>query len=201
MSEPAEVELGSDPTRTPLKHESEPQQGRRHVRFPCTCENTSWRFSCSVVAIGADLGFGWEAPAPEQTDFPKQNFWWSAPPGPCSCIPFSIAHESRADIRAGELESRSGSIQAALNLEIAGDSVHRFNIKLEGLNGQLPNLDLVNTVSRLCRREGIPPALHKRVRILPIENAIYPVGGSRSQFGGWSEVGGAHQDPTLVGRI
>ena len=70
-----------------------------------------------------------------------------------------------SDIKAGELESRSGSIQAAINLELPGDSVHRFNIKLEGLNGQLPNLDLVNTVSRLCRREGIPPTLHKRVWI------------------------------------
>ncbi len=67
-------------------------------------------------------------------------------------------------INAGELGGRSGSIQAALNLEIAGDTVHRFNMKLEGLNGQLPNLDLVNTIARLCRREGIPPTLHKRVR-------------------------------------
>ncbi len=72
-------------------------------------------------------------------------------------------NDSFSDIKANDLESRSGSIQAAINLEIAGDIVHRFNLKLEGLNGQFPNLDLVNTVSKLCRREGIPPALHKRV--------------------------------------
>ncbi len=70
------------------------------------------------------------------------------------------------DIFAGELHGRSGSIQAALNLEISQEVISRFNIKLEGLNGQLPNLDLVNTVVRLCSREGIPPALHKRVNIL-----------------------------------
>jgi glycosylphosphatidylinositol transamidase len=37
-----------------------------------------------------------------------------------------------------------------------------MNIKIEGLNGQLPNLDLVNTVVKLCSTQGITPALHKR---------------------------------------
>ncbi len=31
-----------------------------------------------------------------------------------------------------------------------------FNVKVEGLNGQLPNLDLVNLVNRLCVRERVP---------------------------------------------
>ena len=70
-----------------------------------------------------------------------------------------------ADIEAGELHGRSGSIQAAVNLEIAHDSISKFNVKLEGLNGQLPNLDLVNTVVRLCQREKIVPSLHKRVGV------------------------------------
>ncbi|HIE83123.1 MAG TPA: hypothetical protein EYQ00_04415 [Dehalococcoidia bacterium] len=28
-------------------------------------------------------------------------------------------------------------------------------IQLQGLNGQLPNLDLVNLINRLCTREGL----------------------------------------------
>ena len=55
----------------------------------------------------------------------------------------------------GDLPARAGSIQAAINLEIADPSVTHFNVKVEGLNGQLPNLDLVNLVNRLCAREGV----------------------------------------------
>ena len=73
------------------------------------------------------------------------------------------AYVSGADIEAGELGGRSGSIQAAVNLEIPQDTISKINVKLEGLNGQLPNLDLVNTVVRLCKRERIVPTLHKRV--------------------------------------
>ncbi|GAB1606510.1 glycosylphosphatidylinositol anchor attachment 1 protein-like [Argonauta hians] len=62
----------------------------------------------------------------------------------------------------GTLWGRSGSIQAALNLEIPLNKVAYYNIKMEGLNGQLPNLDLVNLVVRLCRREGDSVRLHDR---------------------------------------
>ena len=55
----------------------------------------------------------------------------------------------------GDLPARAGSIQAAINLEIADPSVTHFNLKVEALNGQLPNLDLVNLVNRLCAREGV----------------------------------------------
>ncbi len=71
-----------------------------------------------------------------------------------------------SDILAGELEGRSGVIQAAINLELSTDSISRFNVKMEGLNGQLPNLDLINTVARLCKRENIPVTLQKRVCIV-----------------------------------
>lgn len=69
------------------------------------------------------------------------------------------------DIMADDLKGRGGSIQAAINLEIANEKNTHLNIKIEGLNGQLPNLDLVNLVVKLCRREGIRPTLHKRVNI------------------------------------
>jgi glycosylphosphatidylinositol transamidase len=55
----------------------------------------------------------------------------------------------------GDLEARSGPIQAAINLEITTEKISHINVKIDGLNGQLPNLDLVNLVYRLCMREGV----------------------------------------------
>lgn len=57
---------------------------------------------------------------------------------------------------AGSLDIRAGAIQAALNLEIPDFDVNYINVKIEGLNGQLPNLDLVNLVQRIANKEGIP---------------------------------------------
>lgn len=67
------------------------------------------------------------------------------------------------DISSAPLEGHSGSIQAALNLEFPHEKVNSFKIAIEGINGQLPNLDLVNTVFRLCRKERIPASLHTEV--------------------------------------
>uniref|UniRef100_A0A1B0GH18 Uncharacterized protein n=2 Tax=Lutzomyia longipalpis TaxID=7200 RepID=A0A1B0GH18_LUTLO len=55
-----------------------------------------------------------------------------------------------------DLHLRAGAIQAALNLEIQSFDLDSINIKLEGLNGQLPNLDLFNLVQKLTNKEGIP---------------------------------------------
>jgi len=71
-------------------------------------------------------------------------------------------HSYNEYIVPGELSGKSGSIQAALNLEIGTDKISHVDLNIEGLNGQLPNLDLVNTVTRLCKREGVIPTLHKR---------------------------------------
>ena len=50
-----------------------------------------------------------------------------------------------------------------MNLEFPHEKVNSFEIAIEGINGQLPNLDLVNTVFRLCRKERIPASLHTEV--------------------------------------
>lgn len=60
----------------------------------------------------------------------------------------------------GILESRSGPIQAAINLEIHSEISSRIDIKIEGLNGQLPNLDLFNVAVELCTRESITATFH-----------------------------------------
>ena len=50
-----------------------------------------------------------------------------------------------------------------MNLEVPDSSIKHFNLKIEGLNGQLPNLDLVNLVVRLCRKHGVDIQLHNQV--------------------------------------
>lgn len=59
---------------------------------------------------------------------------------------------------------RAGGIQAAISLELEDKDISHMQVMIESLNGQLPNLDLVNMVIRLCRSEGISVALKKWVR-------------------------------------
>lgn len=58
-------------------------------------------------------------------------------------------------LKSGTLDATAGSIQAAINLEIQNYDIDYIDVKIEGLNGQLPNLDLVNLVQRLTLKEGI----------------------------------------------
>ncbi|XP_055624365.1 glycosylphosphatidylinositol anchor attachment 1 protein [Toxorhynchites rutilus septentrionalis] len=69
-------------------------------------------------------------------------------------------HGSESDrvLNAGSLNARAGAIQAAINLEVQDFDVDHINLKLEGLNGQLPNLDLHNLAQKLSQKNGIPAA-------------------------------------------
>ncbi|XP_055855969.1 glycosylphosphatidylinositol anchor attachment 1 protein [Episyrphus balteatus] len=58
-------------------------------------------------------------------------------------------------LNSGNLPARAGALQAALNLEIQDFDAEYIDVKIEGLNGQLPNLDMFNLVQRLAVREGI----------------------------------------------
>lgn len=55
------------------------------------------------------------------------------------------------------LDLTAGSIEAALVMEYAGvhDNFDHLQVWYEGLNGQLPNLDLFNVVTTITRNEGI----------------------------------------------
>ncbi|XP_030754522.1 glycosylphosphatidylinositol anchor attachment 1 protein [Sitophilus oryzae] len=55
----------------------------------------------------------------------------------------------------GDLKGRAGAIQAAINLELHSTKIGNIDIKIESLNGQLPNLDLVNLASKICAKEGV----------------------------------------------
>ncbi|XP_045476144.1 glycosylphosphatidylinositol anchor attachment 1 protein [Harmonia axyridis] len=58
-------------------------------------------------------------------------------------------------LESGDLEGRAGSIQAAINLELHSVKIAHIDIKIDGLNGQLPNLDLFNLVTKICTKEGV----------------------------------------------
>lgn len=77
------------------------------------------------------------------------------------------------DITSAPLQGHSGSIQAAINLEMSSDKVNHFDLLIEGINGQLPNLDLVNMVIRLSQKKNIPAALHTQVLHEVIFNYIF----------------------------
>ncbi|KAI8824481.1 Gaa1-like protein [Fimicolochytrium jonesii] len=69
-----------------------------------------------------------------------------------------------AALRYDPLAVHSGVIQEALNLELTGsDEYAAVEIDVTGLNGQLPNADLVSTVVLCNKYEGIPVALHQAV--------------------------------------
>lgn len=64
------------------------------------------------------------------------------------------------------LDATAGSIEAALVIEYASDvdSFSHIEISYEGLNGQLPNLDLINTVTTVCGHEGIKVSVQRTVK-------------------------------------
>ncbi|KAF9938496.1 Glycosyl phosphatidyl inositol protein transamidase complex subunit [Modicella reniformis] len=67
--------------------------------------------------------------------------------------------ESAKDRFDETLRIRSGAIQAALNLDFPGmGDYNALGIFFEGVNGQLPNLDMINTVAAITRNGGIAPA-------------------------------------------
>ncbi|XP_054724344.1 glycosylphosphatidylinositol anchor attachment 1 protein-like [Uloborus diversus] len=66
-----------------------------------------------------------------------------------------------------KLKGTSGLIQGAINLEISSDRFSHIDVKIEGLHGQLPNLDLVNLAVELCTREQVVTSFHERFNFYP----------------------------------
>ncbi|OAD57552.1 Glycosylphosphatidylinositol anchor attachment 1 protein, partial [Eufriesea mexicana] len=63
---------------------------------------------------------------------------------------------------SGDLPGRAGSIQAAINLELHSMKISSIDVKVEGLNGRLPNLDLFNLAQNMIAKEGIRQSFQKR---------------------------------------
>ena len=73
-----------------------------------------------------------------------------------------FGHSNHGAIKAAALEGRGGSIQAAMSLELTQSSCDGLNFILEGMNGQLPNLDLFNVMDKLIRSNDGAVYLHGR---------------------------------------
>ncbi|KAK0161101.1 hypothetical protein PV327_009614 [Microctonus hyperodae] len=65
-------------------------------------------------------------------------------------------------LMAGDLSGRAGSIQAAINLELHAMKIGYIDVKVEGLNGQLPNLDLFNLAQNMIKKEEIRRSFQRR---------------------------------------
>lgn len=63
---------------------------------------------------------------------------------------------------AGDLPGRAGSIQAAIVLEMHAMKITSIDVKVEGLNGQLPNLDLFNLAQNMIHKEDIRRSVQQR---------------------------------------
>ncbi|XP_039586318.1 glycosylphosphatidylinositol anchor attachment 1 protein-like [Passer montanus] len=58
-------------------------------------------------------------------------------------------------MHSGGVPGRAGAIQAALALELSSDVLTSVDVAVEGLNGQLPNLDLLNLFHSFCLKNGL----------------------------------------------
>ncbi|XP_004697413.2 glycosylphosphatidylinositol anchor attachment 1 protein, partial [Echinops telfairi] len=58
-------------------------------------------------------------------------------------------------IQSSPLQGRAGAIQAAVALDLSSDVVTSLDVAVEGLNGQLPNLDLLNLFQTFCQKGGL----------------------------------------------
>lgn len=128
------------------------------------------------------------------------------------------------------LDKTAGSIEAAIVLEYPGDADHfdYYEMFYEGFNGQLPNLDLLNTANQVSYHENIHVSIQntpgnqltrndytsrltnllKGIASLSLAGIVTPSKGCES-FSGWSvqaftiRVRGSsgHNDITQIGRV
>lgn len=75
------------------------------------------------------------------------------------------------------LKDTAGSIDAAIVIEYGknGDNFEYIEVEYEGLNGQLPNLDLINTLTNIAYNEGI----HTSIQGTPGEELTKNTYGTR----------------------
>ncbi|MBN3271783.1 GPAA1 protein, partial [Polyodon spathula] len=62
---------------------------------------------------------------------------------------------SMTGLRSSPMQGHAGAIQAVLSLELSSDVITNMDVGLEGLNVQLPNLDLVNLFYAFCQKTGV----------------------------------------------
>lgn len=70
-------------------------------------------------------------------------------------------NDENSFIKSEPLKDRTGIIQAAINLDISAESTPNLDVRIEGLNGQLTNLDLFNVVVEIASRESVDATFHQ----------------------------------------
>lgn len=75
---------------------------------------------------------------------------------------FKRMNNAKERIYYDSLDDSSGPIQAAIVLNLNGRRFSRVNIKIQGMYGQLPNLDLFNLVIEMAARESVTPYFHNK---------------------------------------
>lgn len=73
-------------------------------------------------------------------------------------------HTNITGMEYSPLQGRAGSIQAALSLELSSDVITSLDLILEGLNGQLPNLDLANLFYAFCQKLGVLCTIQEKLQ-------------------------------------
>ncbi|KAI0780960.1 Gaa1-domain-containing protein [Trametes elegans] len=72
--------------------------------------------------------------------------------------------ESQSNMRAEPLSLQSGVVWTALNIDYPGHSFSHLGLFFDGLNGRLPNQDLLNSVSLISRHSaGVPILIYDHI--------------------------------------
>lgn len=79
-------------------------------------------------------------------------------------------------MQSSPLQGRAGAIQAAVALELNSDVITSLDVVVEGLNGQLPNLDLLNLFQTFCQKGGLLCTLQGKVGPDPVPGPLAPLG-------------------------
>lgn len=78
----------------------------------------------------------------------------------------SAYHDSPLEhLKVESLQGHSGAIQAAVVFQSEIMDITHMDLKYQMVNGQLPNLDLFNLVSRMAEKYGIESTIHRKVDI------------------------------------
>uniref|UniRef100_A0A8C9EAH0 Glycosylphosphatidylinositol anchor attachment 1 n=1 Tax=Phocoena sinus TaxID=42100 RepID=A0A8C9EAH0_PHOSS len=80
-------------------------------------------------------------------------------------------------MQSSPLQGRAGAIQAAVALELSSDVVTSLDVAVEGLNGQLPNLDLLNLFQTFCQKGGLLCTLQGKLQPQDWTSADGPLQG------------------------
>ncbi|XP_065589154.1 glycosylphosphatidylinositol anchor attachment 1 protein [Cyrtonyx montezumae] len=62
-------------------------------------------------------------------------------------------------------QGRAGALQAAVSLELSGAVVTSVDVALEGLNGRLPNMDLLALFHACCHRAGLLCTIQGKLQV------------------------------------